>query len=239
MRSQDDSGYMRTVSPADPCFPVFVDSTGRRARMLRRTGYGVAGLAAAYLMVLVLSLMGATPFAPGVLLPPLPGEATAPSAPDREGEPDDGPRPPGGVPDPGRSDFGGAGTAVGPGSPPVPLFTPPGGPLLAPAAPLVPGGPVPPVPAEPVSPTTGVPPAPQEPDAPVPAPDDPSAPGPGTGSEPAPEPPPDGPPPGTDEPPASEPPPKTPPPTPPPGPSEPPQAPSDAPDGDAPVTGTP
>ncbi len=225
---------MRTVSPADPCFPVFVDSTGRRARMLRRTGYGVAGLAAAYLMVLVLSLMGATPFAPGVLLPPLPGEATAPSVPDREGGPDDGPRPPGGVLDPGRSD---AGTEVGPGSPLVPLFTPPDGPLLTPAAPLVPGGPVPPVPAEPDSPTTGVPPAPQEPDAP--APDDPSAPGPGTGSEAAPEPPPDGPPPGTDEPPAPEPPPDTPPPTPPPGPSEPPQAPSDSPGGDAPVTGTP
>ncbi|OSP39604.1 hypothetical protein B7767_30750, partial [Streptomyces sp. 13-12-16] len=111
---------------------MFVDSTGRRARVLRRTGYGVAGLAAAYLMVLVLSLMGATPFAPGVLLPPLPGEATAPSVPDREGGPDDGPRPPGGVLDPGRSD---AGTAVGPGSPLVPLLTPPGGPLLTPAAP--------------------------------------------------------------------------------------------------------
>ncbi|MFD7703555.1 hypothetical protein [Streptomyces caelestis] len=234
MRSQDDSGHTRIASPADPCFPVFVDSTGRRARVLRRTGYGVAGLAAAYLMVLVLSLMGATPFAPGALLPPLPGEATAPSVPDREGGPDDGPRPPGGVLDPGRSGFGDAGTAVRPGSPMVPLLTPPGGPLLTPAAPPVPGGPAP---AGPDSPATGVPPAPQEPDAP--APDDPSAPGPGTGSEPAPEPPPDDPPAGTDEPPAPEPPPGTPRPTPPPGQPEPPQAPSDAPGGDAPVAGTP
>ncbi|MFD7687919.1 hypothetical protein [Streptomyces sp. NPDC059781] len=233
MRSQDDSGHVRTVSPTDPCFPVFVDSTGRRARVLRRTGYGVAGLAAAYLTVLVLSLMGATPFAPGALLPPLPGEATAPSVPDREGGPDDGPRPPGGVLDPGRSDFGGAGTAVGPGSPLVPLLTPPGGPLLTPAAPLVPGGPEPPVPAEPEPPATGVPSAPQEPDAP--APDDPFAPDPGTGSEPAPEPPA-----GTDEPPAPEPPPDTPQSTPPPGPSEPPSdAPVGSPPGDAPVAGTP
>ncbi|KOV21902.1 hypothetical protein ACFFUA_35665 [Streptomyces heliomycini] len=239
MRNQDDSGHEGIVSPADPCFPVFVDSTGRRARVLRRTGYGVAGLAAAYLVVLVLSLMGATPFAPGALLPPLPGETTAPSTPDREGGPDDGPRPPSGVLDPGRSDFGDAGTAVGPGSLLVPPSTSPGGPLLTPGAPLVPGGPAPPAPAGPETPATGVPPAPQEPDAP--APDDPSAPGPGTGtgSEPAPEPPPDDPPAGTDEPPAPEPSPDTPRPTPPPGPSEPPQAPSDAPGGDAPVAGTP
>ncbi|MFI1420704.1 hypothetical protein ACH4VX_22500 [Streptomyces sp. NPDC020731] len=242
MRSQDDSGHTGIGSSADPDLPVFVDSTGRRARVLRRTGYGVAGAAAAYLAVLGLSLLGATPFAPGSLLPPLPGESTAPSAPERQGQ-DDGPQPPSGVLDPGRSGFADAGPAVGPGSLLVPLLTSPGGPLLTPAAPLVPGAPVPPVPAEPESPATGAAPSPEEPD--TPAPDDPSAPGPGTGSEPAP-PPPDDPPAGTDEPPAPEPPPGTPQPTPPSGPSEPPQAPPGPPDapggsppGGAPAAGAP
>lgn len=59
---------------------MFVDSSGRRARLLRRTGYGLAGLAAAYMAVLGLSLMGATPFAPRTILP-LPEDSPAPAAP--------------------------------------------------------------------------------------------------------------------------------------------------------------
>ncbi|MHC3472740.1 hypothetical protein ACYF6T_29175 [Streptomyces sp. 7R007] len=49
--------------------PVFVDSSGRRARRLRRAGYAAAGLCAAYTVVLGLSFMGATPFAPRTVLP--------------------------------------------------------------------------------------------------------------------------------------------------------------------------
>ncbi|CAM5600381.1 hypothetical protein [Streptomyces pilosus] len=223
MRSQDDSGQTGIGSPADPSLPVFVDSTGRRARVLRRAGYGVAGTAAAYLAVLGLSLLGATPFAPDALLPPLPGESTAPTAPERQGR-DDGPRPPSGVLDPERGGVGDAGTAVGPGSLLVPL-TAPGGPQLAPVTPPVPGDPVPAEPEPPADPQT-----PQEPDAPAPdepsapAPDDPSAPG----TDPVPPPP--------DDPSAPEPPPGTPEPTPP---AEPPQTPSGPPEapGPPPATG--
>ncbi|CAL9606431.1 hypothetical protein SUDANB132_05545 [Streptomyces sp. enrichment culture] len=205
---------------------MFVDSTGRRARVLRRAGYGVAGTAAAYLAVLGLSLLGATPFAPDALLPPLPGESTAPTAPERQGQ-DDGPRPPSGVLDPERGGVGDAGTAVGPGSLLVPL-TAPGGPPLAPATPPVPGDPVP---ADPEPPAPADPQTPQEPDAPAPdepsapAPDDPSAPG----TDPVPPPP--------DDPSAPEPPPGTPEPTPP---AEPPQTPSGPPEapGPPPATGS-
>ncbi|MEV5364096.1 hypothetical protein AB0L12_15220 [Streptomyces cellulosae] len=107
MRQSSDSGAV-TGEPEGPD-PVFVDASGRRARLLRRTGYGAAGLAAGYLSVLALSLMGATPFAPEALLPPLPGESspTAPLRQDAEGDersPED------------------AGAGVGPGMPVVPLI---------------------------------------------------------------------------------------------------------------------
>ncbi len=108
MRQPSDAGAV-TGEPEGPD-PVFVDASGRRARLLRRAGYGAAGLAAGYLSVLALSLMGATPFAPEALLPPLPGESspTAPLRQDAEG--DD------------RSPEEEAGAAVGPGSPLIPLI---------------------------------------------------------------------------------------------------------------------
>ncbi|MET8894525.1 hypothetical protein [Streptomyces albogriseolus] len=122
MRQPSDSGAV-TGEPEGPD-PVFVDASGRRARLLRRAGYGAAGLAAGYLSVLALSLMGATPFAPEALLPPLPGESspTAPQRQDAEGDA----RPP-----------EEAGAAVGPGSPRVPLIAgvdPAGALLLPPGA---------------------------------------------------------------------------------------------------------
>ncbi|MEQ4205247.1 hypothetical protein ABN028_28325 [Actinopolymorpha sp. B17G11] len=52
--------------------PVFVDSTGRRARVVRLVKFGVTGLCAAYTTVLGLSLVGAAAIAPSTLLP-LPG----------------------------------------------------------------------------------------------------------------------------------------------------------------------
>ncbi|MFC8036648.1 hypothetical protein ACFUVU_28065, partial [Streptomyces griseoincarnatus] len=122
MRQPSDSGAV-TGEPEGPD-PVFVDASGRRARLLRRAGYGAAGLAAGYLSVLALSLMGATPFAPEALLPPLPGES-APTAPLRQDAEGDA-RPP-----------EEAGAGVGPGTPLIPLIAgeePAGSLLLPPGA---------------------------------------------------------------------------------------------------------
>jgi hypothetical protein len=52
--------------------PVFVDSSGRRARKVRRIGWIVGAACGVYTVGLVLSLTGATPIAPRTLLP-LPG----------------------------------------------------------------------------------------------------------------------------------------------------------------------
>ncbi|MBT3163364.1 hypothetical protein HTV80_09620 [Streptomyces sp. Vc74B-19] len=190
MRQPSDSGAV-TGEPEGPD-PVFVDASGRRARLLRRAGYGAAGLAAGYLSVLALSLMGATPFAPEALLPPLPGESspTAPLRQDAEGDA----RPP--------ED---AGAGVGPGTPLIPLITgeDPAGSLLLPpgAGPgSVAGVPVQPPDAGGVEVTDG-PAPPEEPDAEEPgAPEEPQEPGAGEPSAPG-----DGgdseaPQPGTDEP---------------------------------------
>ncbi|WP_329268328.1 hypothetical protein [Streptomyces sp. NBC_01451] len=49
--------------------PVFVDSSGRRGRRIRRVVYAAGALCAGYTAVLALSFMGATPFAPRTVLP--------------------------------------------------------------------------------------------------------------------------------------------------------------------------
>ncbi|RMI90356.1 hypothetical protein BIU87_25895 [Streptomyces sp. ZS0098] len=192
MRQPSDSGAV-TGEPEGPD-PVFVDASGRRARLLRRAGYGAAGLAAGYLSVLALSLMGATPFAPEALLPPLPGES-APTAPLRQDAEGDA-RPP-----------EEAGAGVGPGTPLIPLIAgeePAGSLLLPPGAdpgsvagvPVQPpdaggaevtDGPTPPEEPGDDAEEPGAPEEPQEPGA-----GEPSAPGDGGDSE--------APPPGTDEP---------------------------------------
>ncbi|WP_225655383.1 hypothetical protein [Streptomyces pseudogriseolus] len=188
MRQPSDAGAV-TGEPEGPD-PVFVDASGRRARLLRRAGYGAAGLAAGYLSVLALSLMGATPFAPEALLPPLSGESspTAPLRQDAEGD--------------ARSPEEEAGAAVGPGSPLIPLIvgeSPAGSLLLPPGADpgSVAGVPVEPpdADADGVEVTDGTQPAeepggseePDEPGEPVePGEGEPSAPSDGGGSEPPP-----------------------------------------------------
>ncbi|MFZ4191349.1 hypothetical protein [Streptomyces pseudogriseolus] len=186
MRQPSDAGAV-TGEPEGPD-PVFVDASGRRARLLRRAGYGAAGLAAGYLSVLALSLMGATPFAPEALLPPLPGESspTAPLRQDAEGG--------------ARSPEEEAGAAVGPGSPLIPLIvgeSPAGSLLLPPGADpgSVAGVPVEPPDADGVEVTDGSEPSEEpggaeEPDGagePVePGEGEPSAPSDGGGSEPPP-----------------------------------------------------
>ena len=49
--------------------PVFVDTSGRRGLRMRRLAYTAGALCAAYTGVLVLSFLGATPFAPRTVLP--------------------------------------------------------------------------------------------------------------------------------------------------------------------------
>ncbi|WP_431961209.1 hypothetical protein [Actinacidiphila sp. bgisy160] len=62
--------------------PVFVDSSGRRARAVRRAGWLVGAACSVYTAALALSLSGATPIAPKTLLP-LPGVPS--TAPDEAG----------------------------------------------------------------------------------------------------------------------------------------------------------
>ncbi|MFI6463019.1 hypothetical protein [Streptomyces sp. NPDC050538] len=59
----------RPNTDEDATAPVFVDSTGRRGRRIRRVAYAAGALCAAYTGVLALSFMGATPFAPRTVLP--------------------------------------------------------------------------------------------------------------------------------------------------------------------------
>ncbi len=81
--SEDGTDSTETLPLASPDFarssgstertaPVFVDSTGRRGRVVRRLAYGFGALCVAYTIALALSFMGAAPFAPGTLLP-IPG----------------------------------------------------------------------------------------------------------------------------------------------------------------------
>ncbi|MDW6058561.1 hypothetical protein SAZ11_11360 [Streptomyces sp. FXJ1.4098] len=59
----------RRVRTAGSEGPVFVDSSGRRARVFRRVGV-VAGIASVgYATVLAVAIMGGTPFAPETLIP--------------------------------------------------------------------------------------------------------------------------------------------------------------------------
>ncbi|ALV49157.1 hypothetical protein ACIG0B_15180 [Streptomyces althioticus] len=230
MRQPSDSGAV-TGEPEGPD-PVFVDASGRRARLLRRAGYGAAGLAAGYLGVLALSLMGATPFAPEALLPPLPGESspTAPQRQDAEGDA----RP---------SEEGGA--RVGPGTPLIPLVVgaDPAGSLLQPpgAEPgSVAGVPVEPPDAGGVEVTDGSTP-PEEPGTEEPgAPEEPQEPGAGEPSAPGDSGDSEAPPPSTDEPsgPGTDAPPE-PPGTPQPTPEAPSENPGASPPDDPPAAGTP
>lgn len=67
----------KTGAPALPG-PVFVDSSGRRARAVRRAGWLVGAACSVYTAALALSVSGTTPIAPKTLLP-LPGvPSTAP-----------------------------------------------------------------------------------------------------------------------------------------------------------------
>lgn len=175
-----NKGHTGQGSSGERSTPVFVDSTGRRARYLRRTGYGLATAAATYMAVLGLSLMGATPFAPGAILP---GDIAGPAAPAPH-TPGRTPQAPGGLP---------ASGPVGPGSPStllVPQAARSGAPVAPPRVPGDPstGSPARPDTSEPPAPTTtpGQPAAPGDPAAPTPTPGTGTAPAPGTGTTSAP-----------------------------------------------------
>ncbi|MFF2328444.1 MULTISPECIES: hypothetical protein [unclassified Streptomyces] len=91
--------------------PVFVDSTGRRARLLRRAGIALGVACAGYAAVLGLAFMGGISVSPSQLLP-------FDGAPGTQGGPT-GVMPPGaeGVPPSGRP-------GVGTGGPPPPAVSP-------------------------------------------------------------------------------------------------------------------
>jgi hypothetical protein len=253
------SSDMRSDSPNTAGSTVFVDSTGHRARMLRRTGYGFAGVASTYVVVLGLSLLGATPFAPGVLLP-VPGVSGAPAAPEPGALGSDGkdgahlppalplpllqdprglmPSPSGApgvwgrMPVPGGLMPGNSTLASGPSALLVPgLSTVTGGPPSTPGTSPPISAPVPPATAGPAAEGPQVPDAPQAPETPVPPPPPDQSPAP---DAPSPAPAPD-----TGTPPLPEPPAETPLPTPsatvPAAPSEAPSGPSTVPPSDVPV----
>lgn len=48
---------------------MFVDASGRRARVIRRAGMAVAGACAGYAVLLGVAFAGGTPFAPATLIP--------------------------------------------------------------------------------------------------------------------------------------------------------------------------
>lgn len=48
---------------------MFVDASGRRARIIRRAGMAVAGACAGYAVLLGVAFVGGTPFAPATLIP--------------------------------------------------------------------------------------------------------------------------------------------------------------------------
>lgn len=61
--------HARTSRPGAQDGPVFVDSSGRRARLLRRAGAALGVACAGYAAVLALAFMGGISLSPSTLLP--------------------------------------------------------------------------------------------------------------------------------------------------------------------------
>ncbi|WP_326740021.1 hypothetical protein [Streptomyces sp. NBC_01022] len=61
--------HARTSLPSAQDGPVFVDSSGRRARLLRRAGAVLGATCVGYAAVLALSFMGGISLSPSTLLP--------------------------------------------------------------------------------------------------------------------------------------------------------------------------
>ncbi|MFJ6465313.1 hypothetical protein ACIQM0_30515 [Streptomyces sp. NPDC091387] len=72
--------HARTARTEAPEGPVFVDSSGRRARLLRRAGIALGIACAGYTAVLGLSFMGGISLSPSALLP-LDGAPATPGGP--------------------------------------------------------------------------------------------------------------------------------------------------------------
>ncbi|MFG3136721.1 hypothetical protein ACGFZA_10915 [Streptomyces sp. NPDC048211] len=61
--------HARTSLPAVQDGPVFVDTSGRRARLLRRAGAALGVACVGYVAVLALAFMGGISLSPSTLLP--------------------------------------------------------------------------------------------------------------------------------------------------------------------------
>ena len=162
-----DAPTLENPQVEDSAEPVFVDASGRRRRTLQRIGIGVAGLMAAYLVMLLVSLAGG-PRPPVIPLPdPIAGDSD-PSETEPDGAESSTPSSPTSEPTPTTD---GAGTAGGPPrssasptpSPVPPLGAVPPGPTPAPVAPTPLPSPTPTPSLSPTpSPTAAVPSAPLE-----------------------------------------------------------------------------
>ncbi|MDX3214494.1 hypothetical protein PV318_02895 [Streptomyces sp. ME02-6991-2B] len=70
---------MKTRIPDDPERPVFVDTSGRRGRKLRRIGWIIGAICVGYAAVVAISLAGADSRAPWLMIPGEDDENTTPA----------------------------------------------------------------------------------------------------------------------------------------------------------------
>ncbi|MDX3239555.1 hypothetical protein PV392_28480 [Streptomyces sp. ME03-5709C] len=70
---------MKTRIPDDPERPVFVDTSGRRGRKLRRIGWIIGAICVGYAAVVAVSLAGADSRAPWLMIPGEDDEDTPPA----------------------------------------------------------------------------------------------------------------------------------------------------------------
>ncbi|MFJ1745817.1 hypothetical protein ACIOJD_06180 [Streptomyces sp. NPDC088116] len=97
-RSARPGGHRRKRAAGPQEGPVFVDASGRRARLLRRAGIALGIACAGYVAVLGLAFMGGISLAPSEILPfdggPAAAQGGGGSPPGGEGPPDGAYAPP-------------------------------------------------------------------------------------------------------------------------------------------------
>lgn len=109
---------VKTRIPDDPDRPVFVDTSGRRGRKLRRIGWILGAICVGYASVLAISLAGADSRAPWLMIPGEDDEDTAPVVSADPTAPASAPVSPSGSPS-GTATFTGGGTPTTAGTVPT------------------------------------------------------------------------------------------------------------------------